>query len=62
MNRQYDNKVFPIDDTSPDAVAKMIIKLRWMGLDDAASQLEREARRLPAEQRSGVSFGPFNTD
>lgn len=40
----------------------LIIKLRWIGLEDEARQLELEARRLPAEQRCGVSSGPFSTD
>jgi hypothetical protein len=50
------------DDASRGALAQMIIKLRWMGLDNEAKQLEFEARRLPAEERCGVSFGPFSTD
>jgi len=43
-------------------LTQMIIKLRWIGLEDEAKQLELEARGLPVEQRCGVSFGPFNTD
>jgi hypothetical protein len=50
------------DQPSRAALTQMIIKLRWIGLDDEARQLELEARRLPAEQRCGVSFGPFSTD
>jgi hypothetical protein len=44
------------------ALTRMIIKLRWIGLEEAAKQLELEAQRLPSEQRCGVSFGPFSTD
>lgn len=50
------------DDESRVALIQMIIKLRWMGLENEAKQLEREAVGLPAEQRCGVSFGPFSTD
>jgi hypothetical protein len=48
---------------SPQAkLTQMIVKLRWIGLEDEAKQLELEARRLPVEQRCGVSSGPFSTD
>lgn len=50
------------DDGSRPVLTQMIIKLRWMGLENEARQLELEARRLPVEQRCGVSFGPFSTD
>jgi len=50
------------DEASRAGLTQMIIKLRWIGLEDEAKQLEVQARRLPAEQRCGVSFGPFNTD
>lgn len=61
MAQQCDNNSF-CDDASRNALAQMIIKLRWIGLEDEAKQLELEARRLPAEQRCGVSSGPFSTD
>jgi hypothetical protein len=50
------------DERSRAALTQMIIKLRWIGLEDEAKRLELEAGRLPAEQRCGVSFGPFSTD
>jgi hypothetical protein len=42
--------------------AKLIRKLRWIGLDDEARRLEAAVRTLPPEQRGTVSAGPFNTD
>lgn len=52
----------PNDELTRNALTQMIIKLRWIGLEDEAKQLEREARQLPTEQRCSVSFGPFSTD
>jgi hypothetical protein len=62
MDRRCSDKDFSSDDESRSGLTQMIIKLRWIGLEDEAKQLELEARRLPPEQRSGVSFGPFSTD
>jgi hypothetical protein len=52
----------PNDEPTRSALTQMIVKLRWIGLEDEAKQLEREARLLPAEQRCGLWFGPFSTD
>ncbi|GEM_PF-6346947 len=61
MDRQCKEKNYR-DEPARSALTQMIIKLRWIGLEDEAKQLELEAGRLPAEQRCGVSFGPFSTD
>jgi len=42
--------------------AKLIRKLRWLGLDEEAERLECAASTLPPEHRCGVSLGPFSTD
>jgi hypothetical protein len=42
--------------------AKLIRKLRWIGLDDEAQRLETAVGTLPPEQRGTVSAGPFSTD
>lgn len=62
MDRRCRDKDFSGDEASRSGLTQMIIKLRWIGLEEEAKQLELEARRLPAEQRCGVSFGPFSTD
>jgi hypothetical protein len=49
-------------EASQAALRRMIIKLRWLGMEDEAKQLELEARRWPIEQRSGAAVGPFCTD
>jgi hypothetical protein len=46
----------------PHDWARLIAKLRWIGLEEEAKKLELALRTLPPEERCGVSFGPFNTD
>ncbi|HKD37459.1 MAG TPA: hypothetical protein VKB78_11685 [Pirellulales bacterium] len=62
MDRRCNEKTCSDEEESRSGLTQMIIKLRWIGLEDEAKRLELEARRLPAEQRCGVSFGPFSTD
>jgi hypothetical protein len=40
-------------------LAKLIRKLRWIGLDDEARRLELAVSTLPPEERGSVSVGPF---
>ncbi len=47
---------------SPGDWAKLIRKLRWIGLEDEARSLQLALRTLPAEERGSVSAGPFSTD
>lgn len=44
--------------------AKLIRKLRWIGLEDEAQQLQHALNAVPAEQRGSGSVceGPFSTD
>jgi hypothetical protein len=46
----------------PHDWARLIRKLRWIGLEDEASRLEMAVSTLPSEERCGVSCGPFSTD
>jgi len=41
---------------------KLILKLRWIGMEDEARRLERAVSTLRPEQRGTVSVGPFSTD
>ncbi len=43
-------------------MAKLIRKLRWIGLEDEARRLQRVATTLPPEETGSVSVGPFATD
>ena len=47
---------------TPGECAKLIRKLRWIGLEDEARSLQRALSTLPAERRASVLSGPFNTD
>jgi hypothetical protein len=47
---------------SPHELAKLIRKLRWIGLDDEARRLEQAVSTLPPEERGTMSIGPFSTD
>jgi hypothetical protein len=42
--------------------AQLILKLRWMGLEDEARRFERALSTIPSEERGTVAVGPFSTD
>ena len=42
--------------------ARLIQKLRWIGLDDEAARLEWEVSNIPVEQRRDVTLDPADTD
>ena len=42
--------------------ARLIQKLRWIGLDDEAARLEWEVSNLPVEQRREIALDPTDTD
>jgi hypothetical protein len=42
--------------------ARLIQKLRWIGLDDEAARLESTVSNLPLEQRCELSSDPADTD
>jgi len=46
----------------PNELAKLILKLRWIGLEDEAQRLALAVRSLPRGLRGTVSAGPFSTD
>jgi len=46
----------------PNEVAKLILKLRWMGMEEEAQRLERAVHRLPAQQRGTAIAEPSATD
>jgi hypothetical protein len=47
---------------SPSEWAKLIRKLRWIGLEDEARSLQLAVSTLPAEERGSVLAGPLSTD
>jgi len=46
----------------PKEWAKLIRKLRWIGLEDEACRLQGVVGNLPPDERGTVSAGPFSTD
>jgi hypothetical protein len=56
------NKQSSVDRKPSREWAKLIRKLRWIGLDDEARRLELAVSTLPPEERGTVSVGPFSTD
>jgi len=62
MQEAQKTNAHPREQRSPDEWAKLIHKLRWIGLEDEARSLQRAVSTLPAEQRGSVSAGPFSTD
>ena len=50
------------DHSSRGEMAKLIRKLRWIGMEDEARRLQRVASTLPPEEAGSVSVGPFATD
>jgi hypothetical protein len=50
------------DHTSRGEVAKLIRKLRWIGMEDEARRLQRIASTLPPEEAGSVCVDPDATD
>jgi hypothetical protein len=46
----------------PGEWAKLIRKLRWIGLEGEARSLQLAVSTLPSEERGSVLVGPFSTD
>lgn len=62
MRQMLDAEPGPPAQRAPGDWAKLIRKLRWIGLEDEARSLQRAVSTLPVEQRGSVSAGPFSTD
>jgi hypothetical protein len=46
----------------PQDVAKLISKLRWIGMDDEARRLQTAVAMLPSDVRGTTSAEPLSTD
>ncbi len=62
MERLDEIDVTIIAQQLPQDWARLIRKLRWIGLEDEAKRLETAVSTLPPEERCSVSCGPFSTD
>jgi hypothetical protein len=61
VQAQEDNP-HPAAQRAPGEWARLIRKLRWIGLEDEARNLQLAVSTLPPEERGSVSVGPFSTD
>jgi len=43
-------------------IAKLIRKLRWMGLENEARELQTVLSEFPTDQRASLAAGPHSTD
>ena len=62
MEQAHDSGVISIDQQSPREGAKLLRKLRWVGLEEEARHLELALSTLPPEQRGGVLVESSSTD
>jgi hypothetical protein len=62
MTQAQQHDARPPAQRAPGEWAKLIRKLRWIGLEDEARSLQAAVSTLPAEERGSVSVGPFSTD
>ena len=62
MELQLEDKRGPFEHVPPRDWARLLRKLRWIGLEDDAKRLEAALSTLPPDERCGASFGPFSTD
>jgi hypothetical protein len=70
VKREWEELMMPKDHGSAAQVlpkvprdwALLILKLRWIGLDEEANRLQMAVSTLPPEARCGVCVGPPSTD
>lgn len=62
MIEPRENNATPEAPQPPHDWARLIRKLRWIGLEDEAKRLELAVSTLPSEERDAGVFEPFDTD
>lgn len=63
MERQVDpQEILNIERPTSAELVKLIRKLRWIGLEDEARQLQVALDRFPAEQRATLPGTPIDCD
>ena len=53
---------FATDRAASDETIKLIRKLRWIGKEEEARNMERELSEMPPMRRGSVLAEPINTD
>jgi len=56
------NEIASQEKSLPRDWARLIQKLRWIGLDDEVAHLEWAVSNLPPEQRRELPLDPMDTD
>ncbi len=51
-----------VEQRGPDEVIKLIRKLRWIGLETQAKELQTVLEGLPSPHRGSLVAGPHSTD
>jgi len=59
---QHDERIVGARQAIPQDWARLIRKLRWIGLNEEAKRLEAAVRTMAPAERGNVDFGPFATD
>jgi hypothetical protein len=62
MERSSQDKETCSEVRVPHDWARLLRKLRWIGLEEEAKRLELAMSTLPAEERCIISFEPCSTD
>jgi hypothetical protein len=62
MEPTQDNSPVLINQCPSREWARLISKLRWIGLEEQARRLEQVVSTLPPEERGTVLAGPISTD
>jgi hypothetical protein len=62
MEQEQETTSHSADQRSPRECARLIRKLRWIGLEEEARTLQLALNTLPPDERGSVSAGPFSTD
>jgi len=50
------------EERHPDQLVKLIRKLRWIGLESEAKELQGALEKLPSSRRGSVIAAPHSTD
>jgi hypothetical protein len=56
------NTVLSVSERSPREWARLICKLRWMGMPEEAQALQQVVNTVPPEERASIFSEPFSTD
>ena len=62
LEQMRESNVISMDQRPSSEWARLIRKLRWIGLEEEARRLELAVNTLPSEEGGSVSVGPFSTD